>query len=279
MDIVVLSTAMKNLPRLAHIVFDAGYRPPESNQLAMEGFAIIEPGPAWRRHVLQVGMQALVQAGVAPRSISVDKGSKVDHYTPVWAFNDISMIIPNTHLRALVYNLRLFHFDGNINELAEDFIGRLRDGALGLFLENAVQLEELSLSVPCTVVKDHLRSVVGQAPFRNLRKVTMSDMLFYNIDLIAWLSVHSTTLTNIQLDCVMLIAGHWDHFLDSLRTKPWPNLSSFDLIDVSTQDTHSAFQFWGWEYGSAPLVDYLQRKGETNPYHLYHPGWFPELFG
>lgn len=215
-----------------------------------------------------------------PRSISVGRGSKVHHYTPVWAFNDISRIIRDAHLRALVHNLRLFHFDGNSNELAKDFIGRLCDGALGLFLENAVQLEELSLSVPGTIVKDHLRPVVGQAPFRNLRKVTLSDMLFCNIDLIAWLSVHSTTLTKIQLNYVVLIPGYWDHFFDSLRTKAWPKLSSFDLNGVSTRDTRGALQFWGWEYGSAPLVDYLQGKGQTttNPYHLYYPERFPELY-
>lgn len=278
MDVVILSTAMKSLPKLAHIVFDDGYRAPESNQLAMEGFAILEPGPAWRRHVLQVGMQALVQADIKPRSIMVDKGSKVDHYTPVWAFNDISMIIPHTHLRALVQNLRVFHFDGNINDLADDFIGRLPDEALGRFLENANQLEDISLSVPCSVAEDHLGLLVGQAHFPKLRKVTMNDMMFYHRDLAAWLSMHSTTLKSIQLECVCLVAGHWHYFLDSLRTQHWPALSSFELTDVSTQDTDSPLEFWGWEYGSTPLVDYLQRRSETNPYHIYHPGWFPELF-
>ena len=38
----------------------------------MDGFDVVEPGPEWRRHVLQVGLQALARADCQPRTIVID---------------------------------------------------------------------------------------------------------------------------------------------------------------------------------------------------------------
>lgn len=238
-----------------------------------------DPGSEWRRHVLQVGLQALVQAGCKPRAIVVRRDwSPGFNGTPNWAFNDLKTLMTDAQMCALVQNLRVFLLVGRplFSEHNEKDIRQ--DGTLGRFLENAYQLEDIRLEAPGNGGQDSLRALVG-AHYKGLRRVTFSHAQFCDRDLEDWLLLHSASLEYIKLKYVHARECQWDQFLDALKTKPWAHLSYVNLMWVSYRNSDDEIEDWHWTYGSAPLVDYITGKSDSNPYHIYHPGWFPKLFG
>ena len=280
LDVMLLSKAFKKLPRLADIVFDNENSPFEATQLALEGFDFDDPGAAWRRHVMQIGLKALANAGCKPTTIMVLTDRLRDRYSPSWAFDDLSLAIPKVELSALVQNLRLFRFDGTMDmEIERE--NSLYEGAIAQFLENASLLEHIFLYSVGEIYKDRdtVSPFLGRLQYRRLRTIGLSKMFFCERDLATWILMHSDTLEAIDLSNDCLIEGDWVDFLDSLRSKSWPQLSYIRLKMVSVEDSAGDFTLWNWEHGSLPLVDYVQKKSDTNPYLVYHPGWFPELFG
>ena len=272
LDIVLLSTATGKLPKLSTVIFDSRPSNPISTRFFMDGFALEEPGPEWRRHVLQVGLQALARAECQPRTIVVDRISdRVEYFTPCWAFEDINLLIPVADLRSLVHNLKTFHFEGDFQY--EDFFGDSLHGvALGLFLEHASQLEELHLDIQGIWAKENsLSALIGQGQHRRLRRLTLIHYGTSMRELVTWLLLHSSSLEKISLKSLWLVQGQWDEFLDLLRTSPWPLLSSIDLWWNSTLKSDADEDYWEWEHGPAPLVDYVQRRTDANPYHIYYP--------
>ena len=189
----------------------------------------------------------------------------------------------DAQLCALVQNLRVFYFsDGNGS--CKDYSKRdiRHDGTLGWFLENAYQVEDIRLAILGNIGQDTLRALVGRAHYRRLRKVTFSFMQFCDRDLTKWLLLHSASLEQIQLKYVHVRKGQWDHFLDALRPEPWANLAYVNLERVTCRPesgSDGGNENWNWAHGSAPLVEYIKGESDSNPYHIYHPGWFPELFG
>ena len=278
LDVMLLSKAMKKLPRLVHIVFDAGNSPPEIAQLSLEGFYIMNPGSAWRRHVLQISLKALANACCKPESITILKACFTSRCMPSWAFDDLGLVIPKTKLRALVQNLRVFDFAGAM-EMEDWDKSSLHQGALGQFLENAHQLEQIALNVEGEIHGHTIRPLLGYTQYRRLREISLHDMVSRERDLTGWLLMHSDSLEIINLREVTFLEGHWVSFLDTMRSKSWPRLSHISLWDALIDNPDVGVLSLDWVHGSRPLVDYIQKKSDTNPYHVYHPGWFPELFG
>ena len=278
LDVMLLSKVIKKLPKLAHILFDSDIGPPESAQLSREGFHISDPGSAWRRHVVQIGLKALVEAGCNPKSIFIINRDTKGHYIPSWAFDDLNLIIPKMKLCALVQNLRVFCFSGTMEMQYWDE-NSLHQGAIGQFLEKAHQLELVALNVLGEIRGDTIRPLLGYTQYRQLRELSLYDMLFRERDLTSWLLMHSDSLKVIRLTGVTFLDGDWVNFLDTMRSKPWPRLSHISLEKVLVEDSDRETFSSDWVHGSSPLVDYIQKKSDINPYHVYHPGWFPELFG
>lgn len=272
LDIVLLSTAMRKLPKLSTIIFDSKPSKSISTRLFKHGFALDEPGPEWRRHVLQVGLQALARADCQPRTIVVDNILDEEYFTPCWAFEDINVLIPIAGLRSLVRNLKTFRFNGDVEY--ESFVGHpLRGVALGRFLEHASQLEELHLDIEGLFAQENsLSAIIGQRQHQRLRKLTLIHYGTSIRELVTLLLLHSSSLEKIRLESLWLIQGEWDEFLDLLRTSPWPLLSFIDLLWNYTLLTSDGDQDdWEWDHGSAPLVDYVQRRTDANPFHVYYP--------
>ena len=275
LDVMLLSKAMKKLPRLAHVVFDSEEGFPESVQLSEQGFHVFDSESAWRRHVLQIGLKALANANCRLQSMSITSEFYKDYYIPSWTFDDLDLIIPKTELCALVQNLRVFCFAGT-REMQYWDKNSLHEGSIGHFLENAHQLEEVALDVPGEVRGDTIRPLLGYTQYRRLRKISLYDMFSRERDLTSWLLMHSDSLEVIELRLISFLEGDCVSFLDTMRLKPWPRLSHIKLREVYLD---GEIMSMGWAHGSPPLVDYVQKKSDTNPYHVYHPGWFPELFG
>ena len=280
LDISILSTALKRLPRLTRIVFNSEYRSPKCAELAMDGLGVSDFEPAWRCHVFQVGLQALSLAGQRPQRLSMtkrlenNKTQKTEYSSmPVWSFNELDVVIPQPDLCSLANELRVFHFDGFVS-----YPKGLFKGALGRFLENAPRLEEIQLMLPGYLVEQPIEAVLGRKPFSRLQKLFLSEMVFAQENLTHWLLLHSQSLTSIALKDIILAEGRWDRFLDSMRIRSWLSLSSIELIGNTTRDPVGLPGSWTWKYGPVPLVDYVQGKSNVNPYHRFHPGWFPELF-
>lgn len=81
------------------------------------------------------------------------------------------------------------------------------------------------------------------------------------------------------MSAITFLEGDWVDFLDTMRLKSWPRLSHISLCEVLVEDSDGETLSMSWAHDSSPLVDYIRKKSDTNPYHVYHPGWFPELFG
>ncbi|KAL8794668.1 MAG: hypothetical protein Q9195_002743 [Heterodermia aff. obscurata] len=279
LDVVLLSKAMKKLPNLAHIVFDSATSPPECAQLSLDGFHILDPGSAWRRHVLQIGLKALTNAGSRPQSIVIiNRDDWCEYHTPSWAFDDLDLIIPKTGLCALVQHLRIFCFAGTM-EAQYSEQNSLHEGAIARFLENAHQLEQVALRVSGVIRGDTLRPLLGDIQYRRLREISLCRIETRKKELTSWLLMHSNLLEIIRLGDVTILQGDWVSFLDTMRPKPWPRLSHISLYKVDVLEPDGEITPMDWLHGSPPLVDYVQKKSHTNPYYVYHPGWFPELFG
>ena len=304
LDVETLTSAMRRLPRLFTISFDFQSSSADTHALASEGFMVSEPGMEWRRHVVQVGLQALMKAERSPRAILINSGypftarstvSEVygpfdqprrlldEDYrgerVPVWAFNDIILVLPDSQISTLVGNLRVFHFEG-MNEDEEDFEHMVYDGALGRFLDAAHQIEEVHMGglVFLDRNKNLFPAVLGHLQHRKLRRIYFTDMSPPLRDITDWLLLHSVSLEEIRLDDLTLIGDKWDEFLNLLRVRPWPCLSSIELSRVVIEGSDGICANWHWDNGPGPLVSYVQRKSDINPYHIRHPEWFPELF-
>lgn len=271
LDIVQLSTAIRKLSKLSTIIFDSSSSKPISTQFSNDGFALDEPGPEWRRHVLQVGLQALVRAECQPRTIVVDTISDEGYFTPCWAFQDINLLIPMAGLRSLVHNLKTFYFDGDVEDDSfDDFL--LRGVALGRFLEHASQLEELHLDIQGVWAEENsLSALTGQGQHRRLRKLTLIHYGTSMRELVTWLLLHSSSLETISLRYLGLVQGQWDELLDLLRASPWPLLSFIDLRGIFTLTSDGDGDYRNWDHGSAQLVDYVQIRTDANPYHVSYP--------
>lgn len=273
LDIVLLSTAMRKLPKLSTVIFDSHPSIPvftQSVKISYEGgFNVVEPGPEWRRHVLQVGLQALARADCQPRTIMIDTNEYEECFMPCWAFEDLSILIPMAGLRSLVHNLHTFIFDGDV--AYESMLEYSLHGvALGRFLEHASQLEELHLRINgCFAEENSLSALVGQGQYPRLRKFTLINYGTSTRELATWLPLHSSSLERIILQCLGLVHGQWDEFLDLLRTSSWLLLSHMDFYENSTFTSDGNEDFWISDHGSAPLVDYLQGRTDINPYHVY----------
>ncbi|KAL8946557.1 MAG: hypothetical protein Q9222_007064 [Ikaeria aurantiellina] len=277
LDVQLLSVAIKKLPRLSTFKFDnTEVLSPASLNPILGGLDVSEPGPAWCRHVVQVGLQALVQAGSKPQIITI-KNRHDKRYTPGWVLHDLTVIIPELQMGALLQNLRVFRFK-RFRGASKKYGQADHPEALGSFLEKATQLEELHLDVMETFIEIPLRALVGRKQFKRLRILTLVNVQCDHAELASWLSLHSGSLREIHFQYCRLVDGRWDKLLDLLRSKTWPALSNIKLDRVRASNHGEAQQDWHWRYGSIPLVDYLQRRSETNPYIIYHPGWFPELF-
>ncbi|KAG7005873.1 hypothetical protein G7Y79_00017g042550 [Physcia stellaris] len=271
LDIVLLSTAMRKFPKLSTIIFDSSSSKPVSTQFITDGFALDDPGPEWRRHVLQVGLQALVRAECQPRTILIDRISDEGYFTPYWAFQDISLLIPKAGLRSLVHNLKTFYFDGvGEDDSLDEFV--LHGVALGRFLEHASQLEELYLDIQGVWGEENsLSALTGQGQRRRLRKLTLAHYGTSMKELVTWLLLHSSSLETISFRCLWLVKGRWDEFMDLLRASPWPLLSFIDLRGVFALASDGDREYLDWDHGSAQLVDYVQRDTDANPYHVSYP--------
>ena len=283
LDVSLLSKAFEKLPRLAHVAFDNGRIPYESKQLTQDGFDLTNPGPEWRRHVVQVGLKALANAGCKPTSIIILNDGSGYRYGPSWVFDDLDVVIPQAKLRALVQNLRQFRVDGT----ADLEIGsRIQyEGAIARFLENASLLETIIMKnvderhgLIHPYRGDTVRPSLGYLQYRRLRTIVLVEMLFRERDLATWLLMHSDSLKTISFCDVTLTQGQWDSFLDTLRSKSWPRLSHIDLNKVTVEDSAGKVYSWDWANGSRLLIDYIQKKSDTNPYQVYPPDRFPRLF-
>lgn len=67
----------------------------------------------------------------------------------------------------------------------------LHEGAIGHFLENAHQLEQVALNVEGEIGGDTIRPLLGYSQYRRLREISLYDMLSRERDLTSWLLMHS----------------------------------------------------------------------------------------
>ncbi|KAL8766075.1 MAG: hypothetical protein Q9209_007041 [Squamulea sp. 1 TL-2023] len=280
LGVKILATAMKKLPKLSIIRFDHDDDSPGTSELISEGFTVRNPGIEWRRDVLQVGLQALVQAGCKPQAIeTVNRHG--NYYLPGWVFGDVDIKLSNFPLHDLLQNLQVLRIDQPQRnwEIWYPPIPLSHAKALGLFLERAPQLGELYLSFGCALIGDAFPVIFERIQSKKLREITLASAQVDQTDLANWLSSHSASLREIRLVLIGLTGTQWDQFVDKMRQKAsWPCLSFVSLENVKVWAPEHGNRLWNWKYGPLPLVGYLKGASETNPYHRYHPAWFPELF-
>ena len=271
LDIAMLSEAFSKLPKLLTLCFEYTVCPPGSWDLAQMGFEVYDPGIPWRCHVFQTFLQALAKAECQPQGILWhNEGLQLENDAealPIWAFNDLNLLIDQQQMSRLLSNLRVLHIERTWYPGYEAFAldDILPDCALGNFLELCPRLEELFISFGFIHNGCTNRHLMGRKPHKNLRKLTFWNMSIDLDELIQCL-VRNKSLELLSLDTVTLASGGWPTFLNRLRGIPLRRLRSLDLLDLRTSSREG--EILGWLNNEQDLLDYIHGKTQTNPYSL-----------
>ena len=202
---------------------------------------------------------------------------------PVWAFNDIELLIDTKQMMRLLSDLRVLRIERTWewSSWMDDFDELLPNRSLGRFIELCPQLEEYKLALGYPYAGLKRENLMGLKPSRWLRELTFGELVI-DIDKLA-VCITFESLRSVVLDQVTLLSGHWVALLDILRTKHPPNLQYFELRKAFTfSDEASAFTNyhgckWGWYHDQRHLIDYIQGKTKINPYYVWERELFPWL--
>ncbi|KAL8779454.1 MAG: hypothetical protein Q9213_006938 [Squamulea squamosa] len=220
LGVKILATAMKKLSKLSIIRFYHEDDSPGTSELISEGFTVRNPGMGWRWDVLQVGLQALVQAGCKPQAIET-----VNRHSNYYLIGCVSaMSVSNSPISSYKPYSRIFGYSESISrkktwESWYPPIPLSHAEAFGLFLGKASQLRELYLNFGCALIGDGFTVISERLQFKKLREISLASAQVDQTDLINWLSSHSTSLRKILLVLIGLTGTQWDQFLDRMRRK------------------------------------------------------------
>lgn len=205
---------------------------------------------------------------------------------PIWAFNDIELLINTKQMAQLLFDLRVLRIEKTWRNLeissTDDFDELLPNRSLGRFIDFCPQLEKykLNLGHPYTGLK--CENLMGLSSSRCLRELIFGELEIDIIQLAA--CVNSESLRSVVLHRVTLVSGHWVAFLDMLRTEHPRNLQTFELRGVLTCSEEACaftdeeyYGEWGWDHDQRHLVEYIQGKTDINPYYVWHRDLFPWL--
>ena len=271
LDIAMLSEAFSKLPKLVTLCFEYTDCSPGSWDLAEMGFEVYNPGIPWRCHVFQTFLQALARAECKPQRILWHNqgpyDADVNEALPIWAFNDLNLLMDQEQMSRLLSNLRVLDIQRTWFNWPEVFAldDILPDCALGNFVELCPRLEELCISFGFIHNGCTNRHLMGRKPHKNLRKLTFGNMSIDLDELIQCL-VRNKSLELLSLENVTLASGGWPTFLNRLRGIPLRRLRSLDLLDLRTSSREG--EILGWLNNEQDLLDYIHGKTQTNPYMI-----------
>ena len=276
LDVSMLSEAFSKLPKLATLIFEYTDDPPGSVDLTDMGFEVFNTGIPWRCHVFQTFLQALARARCKPQRImwqneAVWKMMKAEGL-PIWAFNDLNLLIDQAQMSHLLSNLRVLHLERTWHgvELALSAVDDiLPDCALGNFVELCPQLEELYLEFGEYYDECTSRNLMGRNSHKNLRKLTFKCLAIDLPELVHCL-VRNESLEVVSLGYVLLTSSDWLRFLDYLRRTPLRRLRSLQLSSLTT---NTIGKDWGWNDEEQDLLDYIHGMTEINPYKKVLEDW------
>lgn len=287
LDVHLLSEAFRGLSNLATLVFEYAISSPGSRKLAQSGFVVHDPGIPWRCHVFHVLLQALSKAGVSPQEIIWQNECVNDDEEglPIWAFNDLTLVIGHEQMIRLLSNLRVLHLEKTWENKRYSkmwFDDVVSDRALGRFIELCPQLEELHLEFGTGFPGLTRESLMGKPSDARLRKLTLKDMQIGMSQLGLCVSTNKF-LEKVTLHDITLTTGYWFSFLDLLRADPPPLLQTFKLIEdhpdggEGTAIVGAEAYDGGWSYTHSDVLDYIQGKTDINPPFVWERTMFEDV--